>query len=305
MTILYVSLVILFVVFFNLDKINIPSNSQPKKSGNIRETGFYQVYNDTAFALVCDLEKHFFANTIPSNFGSQEYFKQFGIELPENYSLNQLYNQLELGDYKDLPENTLGYQATQHIFDLIVLTLSFRHEAATNESIEVMDSEEVEDKYGINLFKDEVLVKVFRKMCWKEEKTRTTGVSYSGVRMQGKGAFKAVFGSMSVVPHTVTSYEVIDYGDLFLTNKRVIFIGDENKNRSIRLDRILNVDLYQDGVLLGKENGTSPLLHWPDWVQQPEHLRWSQWKRREAGEFSILLNRVMFEDINYRVKELV
>jgi len=301
MTSLFLILVVLFL-FFVFGAASSGENQKPDKP--VRETGFYKVYNDKGFALVCDLEKHFFANTVPSNYYVREYYQTFGIELAERFSLNDLYNQIGLEGCSDFDENTLGYQAKQHIFDLQVLTLSGRHKAATSNHFEVMSSEEVEDEYGINLYNEEVLVKVFRKMCWKEEKTRTTGVTYGGVRMSGKGAFKAVFGSMSVVPHTETSYEVVDYGDLYLTNKRLIFIGDENKNRSIRLDRILNTDLFEDGVLIGKENGTSPLLHWPNWVRQPEHLRWTQWTRREAGEFMIYLNRVMFQDVELRVKEL-
>jgi hypothetical protein len=266
---------------------------------------FYSAYNEQGLALIRDLEKHYFSNTCPENLHSPEYLQSFGIisEEGEVSTLNNLFKKIGLENYDQLPENSNGYLAGQHLFDLYVLTLTGRHSAATSESYDVTPSEIVEEDYGINLFEDEVLVKVFSKMCWKEEKTRTVGVTYSGVRMQGKGAFKAVFGSMAVNPHTTTSYEVVDYGDLYLTNKRVIFVGDKNKNRSIRLNRIVNTSLFEDGVLLGKENGTSPLVCWPDWERLPEYTRWSQWSRREAGEFIVTLNRVMFDDVVLTPKE--
>jgi hypothetical protein len=45
-------------------------------------------------------------------------------------------------------------------------------------------------------------------------------------------------------------------GDLVLTNKRVIFRGNA-KSFTIRLDKLLDVQLYNDGVRLTEENGKS------------------------------------------------
>ena len=56
---------------------------------------------------------------------------------------------------------------------------------------------------------------------------------------------------------------LIDNGALYLTNKRILFMGNK-KNSIIRLDKILNLTPYIDAIGIGKETGKSPILEIPE-----------------------------------------
>lgn len=46
----------------------------------------------------------------------------------------------------------------------------------------------------------------------------------------------------------------VSYGDLVITNKRVVFKGDK-KSFSIKLEKILNIEFYVDGINMSEESG--------------------------------------------------
>lgn len=52
---------------------------------------------------------------------------------------------------------------------------------------------------------------------------------------------------------------LIHNGNLYLTNKRIIFTGSK-KNSNIRFEKILSITPYADGVEIDKEAGKTPLL---------------------------------------------
>ncbi|MDB5272234.1 MAG: hypothetical protein JWO58_601 [Chitinophagaceae bacterium] len=54
-------------------------------------------------------------------------------------------------------------------------------------------------------------------------------------------------------------WTVIDRGYVYLTNKRVLFMGID-KLKNIRLDKILTCTIQMQGVKLGKETGKVPIL---------------------------------------------
>ena len=63
-------------------------------------------------------------------------------------------------------------------------------------------------------------------------------------------------------PARISSTEqlkLINSGAVYLTNKRIIFIG-QGKNSNIRLDKIVNFVPYTDGVEIGKDTGRNPTL---------------------------------------------
>jgi hypothetical protein len=51
----------------------------------------------------------------------------------------------------------------------------------------------------------------------------------------------------------------IDVGKLYLTNKRILFLG-AHKSNTIKLSAILDFDGYTDGVRIVKSAGKSPVL---------------------------------------------
>jgi Chloroplast envelope transporter len=96
---------------------------------------------------------------------------------------------------------------------------------------------------------------------WYELRSVRQSVSHSGYSTSfnvAKG-FYLQTGSYKPKSYSVDTLKLIDTGTLYLTNKRILFIGT-NKNSNIRIDKILNLTPYIDGVEIGKETGKSPTL---------------------------------------------
>ena len=96
---------------------------------------------------------------------------------------------------------------------------------------------------------------------WLEHRTVTKRINYGGPRVRFKIVKGLYYSAGSVAVQRVTSdqIQVIDSGTVYLTNKRVIFLGNK-KNSNIRLDKILSIVPYSDGVELEKDTGKSPIL---------------------------------------------
>lgn len=70
----------------------------------------------------------------------------------------------------------------------------------------------------------------------------------------------------------------VDSGRAYLTNKRVVFMGTKG-NKSIRLAKILDYEVYTNGVTIQKDAGKNPFLAFDE---QPE-------------QFAVLLGRLITE----------
>lgn len=96
---------------------------------------------------------------------------------------------------------------------------------------------------------------------WYEYRTVTHRVNYGGpavsIRLM-KGVYYRA-GSMRVQPVRSEQLQLIDSGTLYLTNKRVIFVGS-NKAKTIKYDKIMTLTPYSDGVELIKDAGKSPTI---------------------------------------------
>jgi hypothetical protein len=55
----------------------------------------------------------------------------------------------------------------------------------------------------------------------------------------------------------------IDSGNVYITNKRIIFTG-KNRNINIQNSHILNITPYTDGVEIIKDSGKNPILLFND-----------------------------------------
>lgn len=96
---------------------------------------------------------------------------------------------------------------------------------------------------------------------WHELRTETTRYNYGGTTARikiMKGVYYRV-GSVAVQPVKRDVLRQIDSGMVYLTNKRIIFVGSK-KNSNIRLDKILSFTPYSDGIEIGKDTGKSPFL---------------------------------------------
>ena len=65
----------------------------------------------------------------------------------------------------------------------------------------------------------------------------------------------------SIKPQIVSSELLmkIDSGTLYLTNQRIIFVG-ELKNMNIKLQKILSFTPFSDGIEISKDSGRSPVI---------------------------------------------
>ena len=76
-------------------------------------------------------------------------------------------------------------------------------------------------------------------------------------------------GNLRVSPIKTQEFIHIDRGTIYLTNKRIIFVGSEKRvNKTIDLSSIIEFDIFKDGLLIGKTNGKKPLIVFPDWTDE-------------------------------------
>lgn len=73
-------------------------------------------------------------------------------------------------------------------------------------------------------------------------------------------------------------WKLLDQGQLYLTNKRIVFSGSKKTN-NVRLDKILSFVVYSDGIEIKKDVGRNPLLR----------------LRNDIDIFNILLSRLLKE----------
>jgi hypothetical protein len=117
---------------------------------------------------------------------------------------------------------------------------------------------------SISLQKGEICY--FQRQCqWLENKTVTKSIAYSGVT----GSFKIAkgvryrVGNIKLQRITTESLVIIDRGTVFVTNKRIIFMGVKN-NSNIKYSAILSIVPYSDAVCIEKDSGKSPYLKCSD-----------------------------------------
>lgn len=116
----------------------------------------------------------------------------------------------------------------------------------------------------INLQKNELCFYTTR-IEWLENKTVTQRINYGGPIYRVK-IMKGVYyraGSVKVQRITSEELQIIDSGIIYVTNKRLIFIGNK-KNSNIPISKILSLTPYSDGVGIEKDSGKSPILRVSD-----------------------------------------
>lgn len=102
----------------------------------------------------------------------------------------------------------------------------------------------------------------FQTKCeWYEMRTVTQRINYSGTTASIKIMKGVRYRVGTIKPQRITSeqWKQIDYGSMYLTNKRIILIG-QSKNSNIKLQKILSFTPYSDGVEISKDAGRNPLI---------------------------------------------
>jgi Chloroplast envelope transporter len=119
---------------------------------------------------------------------------------------------------------------------------------------------------GISLQRGEICH--YRSDCeWHEMRKQRIATAYAGPTMRvkiAKGLYYRM-GTLAHAPISVDSIVKIDTGKVFITNKRLIFMG-VNKNVSLKLDKILDITPFSDAVKIDKDTGRTPFLFTDDAV---------------------------------------
>ncbi len=112
----------------------------------------------------------------------------------------------------------------------------------------------------INLQKNETCY-VQTRADWHELRTVTKRINYAGpsARIKIMKGLSYRVGSVSVERVTSEHMQHLDSGILYVTNKRLIFTG-QKKNANIRLDKILSITPYSDGIEVVKDAGRNPVF---------------------------------------------
>lgn len=116
----------------------------------------------------------------------------------------------------------------------------------------------------INLQKSERLF--YRaSINWYEERTRTTYISYGGLTTNFRIAKGLSLRAGHIAPSRQTEeyMKLIDSGEVFFTNKRIIFMGSHG-NKNIPLTKILDITPFSNGIEIGKETGKKPFFECSD-----------------------------------------
>ncbi len=208
------------------------------------------------------------------------YEKQFGVTLATNehgFKSNSYWEDIGVErDYMYSDETSAKYRIG-NFFQEIEMWLSLRF-AYQYKPLTSQTEAEVMKEFGLNIDSDELLYYNSNKIDWYEEKVVSTNVSYNGFRYRPGGNMSFSTGTFNVVKNDIANFILLDRGSLYITNKRVIFIGDESRqNRTVKINDILELTLYKDGVLLGKANGKQPLIYVPNFqngLVARDNLNW-------------------------------
>ena len=116
------------------------------------------------------------------------------------------------------------------------------------------------DDINLSLKKGEVCY-FQTEVGWFEIRRLTKRVQWSGPRLRFKitRGLSWNMGDYSIKAITQDNWTKIDVGQLYLTSKRLIFIG-RLKNMSLDLNKIINITQAHDGVLIEKDSGRNPFI---------------------------------------------
>jgi hypothetical protein len=118
-----------------------------------------------------------------------------------------------------------------------------------------------EIKCDINLQKNEICHFSRNYVNWFEQRVVTHRIGYSGLSYRVSICKGLSWRAGNVSPQIISDdvWKIIDTGDLYLTNKRIIFMGSKG-NKTITFKKVLDFTVYTNGITIQKDAGKSPFL---------------------------------------------
>lgn len=96
---------------------------------------------------------------------------------------------------------------------------------------------------------------------WKVNRSVTRKINYGGTaaRLRIVKGINYTAGSIGINKVESEELTLIDTGQLYVTNKRIIFMG-ARKNINIKVSQILSITPYEDGVGIDNASGKNPVI---------------------------------------------
>lgn len=165
-------------------------------------------------------------------------------------------------------------------FNTYALAISNRY-YLQNAPLQVIDPAE----YNLNLTNNEILYLRINLTTLYEEKVTQKNITYSGMRWNN-GILRA--GTLSLISNEIRNFVPQDCGRIFITDKRIIFIGKQNNiTKAILLKNIVTYTLYQDGVMINQPNKKVMLFKFDTYNDDTILIQ------DGINEFVIVLNRLL------------
>lgn len=257
-------------------------------------TGFYKIYTPTGLLFIKQLEEMFDNN---QSLSSEALFSLYNKNYNSNVkTIDDLEKEIGVSNYLEEENVKLSQKfIAGDYFTNLVDSLFYRW-MFDSMPITSRNSEEAFNDFGINIQDNEVLYQQFKSVDFLEEKKIVIANNYGGLqyRMSLGGGMSYRMGSLKVSPITKQQFVPLDRGTMYVTNKRIIFIGVNNRvNKTLKIDDIVEVSLFRDGLLIGKSNGKKPLIVFSEYVISPFK---APNKRDHLNLFIRLLNRVILNN---------
>lgn len=131
----------------------------------------------------------------------------------------------------------------------------------------IENNEIPEIESDISLQKGEKLYEK-RLVSWYETRKVMKRVDYGHLSTNIKIVKGVNFrlGSIKARPITEDEMQEIDSGTVYLTNRRLLFIG-QNNNKTINLSSVLKLNIFSNGIDIQKDKGKSPFLEFKDGIE--------------------------------------
>jgi len=256
-----VILIIIFSKIFNTQKANTVEEFKQLKDVNIDK-------NDPEGKVLLNVQNMFKNNVaLPL----LEIYVELGMpkEIAYSKDSNLISHNLPIKDNLELKE----------IFNSYCHSISSRF-YLQNDIIQPIDHRQ----YNLNLDERETLYYRINLTNLYEEKVTRREIFYSGARWNS-GMMRA--GSLSLVSHEIKNFVIQDIGRLYITDKRLIFIGKQkNLTKTISLKDIVTYYLYQDGILILQGNKKGLLFKFED---STDHV----FLQDGINEFTTVVSRIL------------
>jgi hypothetical protein len=224
---------------------------------------FYRVYTPNGLKLVRELERLLTDNKTLPFFGYLDLYQKMFNKKISTY--DEFQKEIGIENYEDEPEDSLKAIAGDY-FSTLAHNLYCRHRNQY-EKLSGEDSANALKKYGLQIGEDEFIYDHINRVDWREEKVISESRNYGGFNynMGDSVSYNSMTKSVSI--EKKGDFEVVDRGSLYITNRRIIFIGKErNENRTININDVLEFNVFKDGILIGKNYGPKPLIFFPEYI---------------------------------------